>query len=542
MNQSDKYTAIREIADAICAEMATEEQLQELQHLLKGNVEAKQFYYEYISLHNRLKSAADRNLDIVYRRMTEEIIVRPSSDTTNLLPSNVDVDGGSRRSANHVGLIASVALIVLTILVVIWFLDSHSPKAFSAKILQGDLSVLGKGQIDRNILYGGRYSVEQETILELQTGDLFYLSSGSNIKLYSDSEILLHAGKIDIEAKSGLNIIVNGSNFSIQTNGSDVSVDLSNRQPVVTTGKDTVLIAKRWRPKHYWSFNGNTDQVINSAGFAFGSPSRGATRTAGLVGDGAFAFDNSAGARIDVGSGGGTAPATGSFSAVDGISLEVLIKPEYSGHLNEIDEIFRKGHPGEDLRFMLSFHNDQGKDYVRPKIEAGASLSFGLYLVGQGYHELKLPLDGQDGRPTLAKMKQDDKAYHVVATYNVETGLKAIFVNGRQLASYQYPPGSKMLSGGPGKAMIGNNPKASLWQRYAYSGVIDELAFYDFALPSLMIENHFEQIKTGKNYFGLTPNLESLPENVKIYLPQNTSLLLNTMTGLPEQRMAVVSP
>lgn len=537
MKQSEKFSAIREIADDVCNDSASNEQIQQLEQLLRGNSQAQQFYYEYISMHNHLKSAADRNMEVVYRRMTEEVIVRPHAD--GVIGRHTDLksipEPFARRYKHQLWIIGVLTLLLA---LAIFQVINHTNAAFSAKVKQGYVSIVGKGTIDHNTLYQGEYKAEQDAIVELTNGDTFELSADSVIKFISNTEIELKAGKLSIQAVSGNNIEVNSSNYSLHSNGTQLALDLTQAHPKVTSGKSTVLIAKRWRPKHFWSFDGSSDQIIDSAGNAFGIPAKGVTRTKGLLGAGAAYFDDTADARINVGTGGATVPATGSFSVIDGITLEVLIKPEYSGELNKVDEIFRKGHPGENLRFMLSFHHDHGKDYIRPKIDTHESLSFGLYLVGQGYHELKLPLDGQEGRPTLANLK-NGQAYHIVASYNVETGLKSIYINGEQLASFQYPPGSKILSGGPGQAMIGNNPLESLWERYAFSGTIDEFAFYDFALPPYIISNHYKQIQQGNNYFGLRPSSKKLPEKIKINLPPETSVQLSALTGLPE---AILEP
>ena len=79
---------------------------------------------------------------------------------------------------------------------------------------------------------------------------------------------------------------------------------------------------------------------------------------------------------------------------------------------------------------------------LRPAGDYKESLSFRLYIVGQGNHELKLPLDGKSGRPTL----KGGKPHNIAETYNVKTGLEAIFIDGEMLVTYQYPAGSKVLS------------------------------------------------------------------------------------------------
>lgn len=143
-----------------------------------------------------------------------------------------------------------------------------------------------------------------------------------------------------------------------------------------------------------------------------------------------------------------------------------------------------------------------------------------------------MPLDGIEGRPTLEQLKQG-KFHHIVASYNVSTGLKAIYIDGKLRASYQYPSGSKVLSGGPGLASIGNNPAESRWLMEAFSGIIDEVAFYDFALPTMSINQHFNNTLNGQNYFGLPPSVNPLPKTIKLSLPMHSTIELDKLTGLP---------
>jgi hypothetical protein len=123
-----------------------------------------------------------------------------------------------------------------------------------------------------------------------------------------------------------------------------------------------------------------------------------------------------------------------------------------------------------------------------PDIDVNESLEFGLYILGQGYHRLKLPLDGQQGRPTLAQLK-DGKMHHVVASYDVSTGLKALYIDGQLLARYQYPPGSKMLTGGPGNATIGNTQGHKRWQENLMLALLMKWHFTTLPYPSLWYNN-----------------------------------------------------
>ncbi len=529
MKRSEKFSDIKAIADDVCANLATEEQLAELEEKLRGNPEAIDFYFDYLSVHNQLKSAAERNSEIVYRRMTEEVVVRPQGTSQ---PYSDIAKAQFTSSLNKVKFFNFVVLIALLAVLLVWlFLDRDEPR-FTAKIVQGKINILGEGNIDGQHIFNGEYDVIKSTLLELNNGDTMELSAGSQIKLFTDTEVKLKAGKLKVTSASGSNIFVHGDSFRLATHGGTLSLDLTNKQAIVTSGANTILNAERWRPKHYWSFDDSSDRAINSASAAHGVVLAGANRVKGHIGLGAFDFDNSANARIDLGTGGGTAPATGTFSATDGLTIETLIAPRYSGKLGEIDEIFRKGHLDGKLRVSLGLHYSQTQDSLQPKMVPSPSISFGLYIVGQGYQKLQLPLDGKAGRPTLAQLT-NGQVYHIVASYNVSTGIKAIYIDGQVLASYQYPPGSKLLSGGPGKASIGNNPTKKYWKKFAFSGVIDELAFYDFALPTFMIEHHIMQVEQGLNYFGLQPSAKLLPEQVKITLPANTTIALEPLTSLP---------
>nr|WP_268820353.1 LamG-like jellyroll fold domain-containing protein [Paraglaciecola sp. G1-23] len=434
-----------------------------------------------------------------------------------------------------------VSLTILSILLALLFLLVRDPDNHLGQIVTGKLAIQGFGKIDSNHLYSGEYLSEQDAVIQLTSGELLSIEKQSIIKLFNQSEIELKQGAISIDKPQGNNISIIGTNFTINSAGSNLSVKFKDDVPIVTTGHQNILIPNRWRPQHYWSFDGKGDRAADLAGNATGIPDKGAVRVKGLIGTGAFDFDNTKDARINVGSGGGTVPATGSFAVTDGITIEALIVTRYTGNplgnngYGELDEIFRKDQADEDLRILLSFQNDTGKDYLKPEGDFAESLSFGLYLVGQGYHELKLPLDGKNGRPTLTQLK-DGKAHHVVATYNVSTGLKAIYLDGQMLAHYQYPAGSKMLSGGSGMANIGNSPNADdeSSDNESFSGIIDEVAFYDFALPDYMIRQHFNFFQQGQNYFGLIQNSTDLPQNIHIQLSDQQTYFLDPLTGLPE--------
>ncbi|WAJ71695.1 LamG-like jellyroll fold domain-containing protein [Catenovulum adriaticum] len=552
MNRTDKYEDIRAIADAVCNDTVTAEQTKQLEKLLSGNPQAQKFYHEYIEMHVQMLADSVPTMEVVRRRMqVDEVLIRPVGQQEYPEVNQVSpvLDGAIKLPTTHKSqlkkpaylqwlvIISGLLSIMLAVIVFIFGL-ADSEDTNLAEIIDGRLSIVGAGSIHNNKLTSGVYYTEKTTQLTLKSGEQLSLAEQTEIKFYNDKEIELRTGKLSVDEAAGSYLVVSGPNFKVRSEGSTLTVDLTHELPQITTGKNTALIPARWRPNHFWSFNGLGDQAQDFAGNSAGIPSKGAVRVNGLVGSGAFQFDNTKDARINVGSGGGTAPATGSFSVIDGVTIEALIVPEYNGvtfpgrQHGEIDEIFRKDQDDKEHRMLLSFQNDKGKTMLKPEGDFDESLSFGLYLVGQGYHELKLPLDGKENRPTLAELK-DGKAHHVVATYDVKSGLKAIYLDGQMLAYYQYPPGSKMLSGGSGIANIGNSPNATGHAGEAFKGIIDEVAFYDFALPEYMVNQHYQYFQQGRDYYGFKSNRDTLPKEIEIQLPAYQTIVLDPLTGLP---------
>ncbi|GEA12940.1 LamG-like jellyroll fold domain-containing protein [Alteromonas sp. KUL49] len=532
MSRSDKFSSVREIADAVCSDIATPEQLEALEHMLHGNVEAQRFYYDYIAMHMQLSQCEGPDLELVFRRTTEELVFRPSHSEHRDTPHVMSVDAAPSRKKSHWLIVPIViAVVMLCMFIGYRYLSSSSP--YIAELSDGSLETIGQGIILGDKLVAGNYRTLQPTRVRLGNGNILHLSANAEFKLFNRQELTFYSGMIEVESTTGQNTLVHSDSFTLDTNGSDLAVTVDNEQFELLTGESTLIQPKRWKPKHYWPFEGASDRVIDTSGDAHGFTGPAARRIDGLVGTGAFAFDNSADARIDVGSGGGNAPGTGSFAVSDGVTIEALIRPSYTGKFGDIDEIFRKDNGDQELRMLLSFQHDRGKAYLKPEGDFAQSLSFGLYILGQGYHELKLPLDGKNGRPSLAEINNGN-SYHVVATYQVNTGRKSIFINGIELASYQYIPGSKVLSGGPGTAAVGNNPAQHRWHIEAFNGVIDEVAFYDFALTPWAIKQHFSEVQKGNNYFGLSSNQDNLPENVKIPLSPNSTYVIDPVTGLPD--------
>ncbi|MEQ9066763.1 MAG: LamG-like jellyroll fold domain-containing protein [Gimesia chilikensis] len=262
-----------------------------------------------------------------------------------------------------------------------------------------------------------------------------------------------------------------------------------------------VAVKPRGRlPRFYWNFDEPAQTALSDA--LNQSPvqaGKNALRVQGLIGPGAIQFNNRPDASLRLGNGGGQEVGTGDYAVSTGITIEALVVSDWKAAESpqtrapfDYDEIFRK----EDgsYRILLSFQNDDKAGITQiPQVGDGPCLSFGLYLSGLGYSELDMPLDGKEGRPTLAEMR-DGQPHHIVATYNGWTGEKAIYIDGIMRMSHRFPVGTMIISGGAAPAVIGNlisAQSATLVGREPFNGVIDEVAFYDYALNAGTIATHF---------------------------------------------------
>ena len=137
-----------------------------------------------------------------------------------------------------------------------------------------------------------------------------------------------------------------------------------------------------------------------------------------------------------------------------------------------------------------------------------------------------MPLDGKEGRPALGELT-NGKMHHVVATYDSFTGKKSIFLNGKSVFGHGYPVGTLILSGGPSEAIIGNILKAE-----PFTGVIDELALYPFALSAGEISLHANRALDGLPYFETKDNRVAYTQWVPIKsYPTGWTLSFNRLTG-----------
>jgi hypothetical protein len=376
----------------------------------------------------------------------------------------------------------------------------------------------------------------RETALRSTSGAEVSVAEATVFGVTATDSGALYDGRVQARlAEPDANFSVTTSNLRIVDKGTAFTVERIDDEHVAVTVLDgEVEVQSRVRlPICYWPFDEAgpgtaTTQVLDVVGGLAAALGSGATPTTGLIGAGAVQFDNTPAAVAKIVGGTGEEVGTGRLAMTEGITIEAVIVSAWSGRFKDYDEIYRK--EDGNSRVLLSFQND-GLNYggfTEPEVPAGPCLSFGIHLAGRGYRELDMPLDGIDGRPKLAEIT-DGKAHHVVATYDSFTGRKAIFIDGRLRFSHDYPVGTMILSGGPVAAVIGNHGREE-----PFSGTIDELALYDFALTPAEVAEHWRRVTAAENYFGFETPAAGGPRWLAVTrLVEGQTMTFNRETGLP---------
>ncbi|MFI4876786.1 MAG: LamG-like jellyroll fold domain-containing protein [Blastopirellula sp. JB062] len=333
---------------------------------------------------------------------------------------------------------------------------------------------------------GAAVRLDGPTVFGLESGNTGVLLAGSVSARLPDRSSIFTVQTPHVR------VVDKGADFRLQINeAGDAEVEAIAGQVEVQT---------RVRlPRYYWQFDDQRPLVDLAEGLPLilGAETK---QVDGLIGAGALEFNNAPNSFAEVVGGTGAEVGTGGFAATHGVTIEVYCTSRWTGEFKDYDEIFRK--EDGDYRILLSFQNDD-QNYDVPKVQDGPCLSFGLHLADHGYSELDMPLDGKQGRPTVAELT-DGRPHHIAATYDCFSGRKAIYVDGRLRYEHTFPEGTLILSGGPAPARIGNLQRSSQAQgSEPYFGVIDELAFYDFALTSKEVAAHYQRVSQGLDYFGI---------------------------------------
>ncbi|CAD74856.1 MAG TPA: LamG domain-containing protein [Rhodopirellula baltica] len=490
---------ILDLADKQIDCTANEAEMAELESILIQNSDAQRTYLRYMLVHGQLAST---NPAIP----TDSPVLQPDQMSANNVRPNVSA------SRSFTWRKIAVTAMAASIIAVIAFYSRHESKPKTADIPASSpqwqtrqvayrydqrkppIESIGTIGTDRNATGPHTLNMADETIefqspngtnLQVLQNSIFGINSANGGVLYMGSVLAKSADESSPISVATSNIRVLGTGYKVRV--------LDKKNIAVRADQDPVAVEARIRsPLYYLNFD-SPDKSDRSTAVVYGSA---ATPTRGIVGEGAVNFDNSDNAIITFDEGMGDAVGTGEMACSTGMSIELMFISRWSGDAFDYDELMRK--EDGDYRFLLSFQNDNnvGK-YAVPTVAAGPCLSFGLHLAGFGYSELDVPLDGRNNRPHLSTIT-DGNAHHVAATYDSFSGRKCLYIDGRLCFETQFPVGTLILSGGSEPASIGN----SKWQASeGFDGILDEVAFYDFALTPAEIRSHYRHASRGKPYF-----------------------------------------
>ncbi|QDT63579.1 LamG domain-containing protein [Calycomorphotria hydatis] len=500
-----------ELANSILNDEVDTEDWQQLEAILSADPASRREYMKYRLLHAQLA--------MTQTALDELPIHTGEADSASLQVSPVRsilATGTNRVSAVVIGGLAVVTALTL----MIWLSGEHAGKQLAPKPLEQGLTAEDQESgYDNRLLpvttvaylldssnQGGllRHSIKPTT-LSPSSGDT-YLStlSGANVCIQGPalfglgraSEGALFQGTVRARVdNSDAKFAVETADLRIVDLGTEFQVSVIEDGTVEVHVLDgEVEIQSRVRlPLLYWNFDDTSEAPIDAVHGLKLVAGQHTESTDGIVGSGAYHFNNDRSSCLMVEGGQGNTVGSGLFAVSSGVTIEAMFISQWSGDVRDYDEIFRK-EDGQH-RIILCFQNDNiGFDV--PDVAPGPCLSFGLHLEGLGYSELDMPLDGLEGRPELSDLT-DGRPHHVAATYDSYSGHKRIFIDGQLCFEHKFPRGSLILNGGPAPASIGN---ISCF-REPFNGVIDEVAYYDFALSLDEVRQHYENALVGENYF-----------------------------------------
>lgn len=392
---------------------------------------------------------------------------------------------------------AMVATLILGFCTWLYVQDPHQelPNQFDNHYSKETLPLLSIGKNEGEWVSAStwqNYDVRSE--INLNNGATIEIDGPGTIGLQSESAGVFYEGSLIARMET------KDSTFAVETAeirfldlGTEFSVrSIDNDILEVDVLEGEIELQSRNRiPKYFWNFD------MTNPSLQVGEETKSVD---GLIGAGALSFNNNRESFARILGQTGRYVGSGDMSFSTGLSIETLFSSNWS--TDGYDEFFRK--EDGNHRILLSFQNDGDVgDYDYPEVPIGPKLSFGLHLGGFGYQELDMPLDGKQGRPTVREIT-NGKVWHLVAIYDSFRGRKSLWLNGKEVFGCDYPVGTMILSGGPHEAVIGNHRNIE-----PFTGIIDEMALYSFALKKEEIEKHFYNVSRGLPYFGLDNSIIS---------------------------------
>jgi hypothetical protein len=551
MSVSAEAERVLALTEQLLTETASLEELAELESLMTREPELRRLYLRYAMVHGQLALTTHGLPKTIPSHMSlqDSHVNRHGLRQNSVSRRPHELHDNAGHSSNYRNVLIAVATTVALVFVSagIYFVGSTDNRGHNVpggrELTIDNTAAANDGHYDNRdlpvhvvgVLEADRFTNISPTTFTVNRGATrLTTADGTDVQIEgpamfgasSSSEGVLFEGSVHA------NLTRPNTNYSIETGGLRV-VDRGTGFRVATVDQERVRVdviegevevqSRVRRPLYYWSFDGRDSDAFEPAVLRV---ERLLKRSPGLVGDGALVFENQNDSFVRVESGTGPEVGTGEMACSSGISIEALVICRWSARHMDYDEIFRK--EDGNHRVLLSLQNDgEVNDFDFPKVAPGPCLSFGLHLEGHGYSELDMPLDGNDGRPSLRDLT-DGKPHHIVATFDSFTGRKAIYVDGGLRFSHEFPVGTLILSGGPSPAEIGNHHK-----REPFTGTIDEVAFYDFALSPDEIADHYHRAMRGESYFS--PG--SSPERWQsiMLVRAGSSKVFNSLTGVPIQ-------
>ena len=518
---------IWELADAQCSGTITEPEMETLERLLTDQPEYRQAYLDYVFLHIGLAGVAG----------SEELLSSAAIEKS-FQPQRAHHTTSSKTL--RLSIMQTLCLVVCLLSVGLFlFFQKNEPKevlplvaeessqyyfdenttppdevATLSEAAMATWELLGKSPVLTHRFQPGTVKVTSGNVeFAFLGGADISVASPALFGMERKNQGTLFSGTLSARRTNGTGSFrLETPSVEVVDRGTDYEVSVNEAAETFVHVLDGQLEVKpRGRlPRFFWTFDEpEAEPFTDAIGHRSIRIGNSAKRVSGLIGAGAVRFNNRPDASLLLGNGGGKEVGTGDYSVSTGITVEALVVSEWQAadvsqnkRPFDYDEIFRK----EDgsYRILLSFQNDDKAGVTQiPTVESGPCLSFGLFLSGVGYSELDMPLDGKEGRPTLAEIR-DGKPHHIVATYNGWTGMKAIYVDGKLRMSHRFPVGTMIISGGSTPAVIGNlitERFDSLVGREPFTGLIDEVAFYDYALAPATVAAHYANVQAGKDYF-----------------------------------------
>ncbi len=506
---------LREKAEGYLNSTLTKTELLQLESVLRSDAVSKREFVEHLVLHAHLGMVAEE----LAGAERPEFLHNTATHRYALQVTPVAV---AQRSALRALVASAVAACLLG--AVVWFSANGFIAEYAAKSAYdlAPIPIRTVGYVDSDlnqtfpVIAGSNASGGQPTVMHTGNGSTVYVASDSRYGFASETSGLLYRGEVVVSSLASsavysielpnIRVTGNKARFRVQRNSEDlIRVEALAGQVEI---QSRVSI-----PRLYWSFDSvNIHDKLHFEKLPL-LPSDYVERVPGLIGSGALGFTQRGGGFVNIL--GGTEPQVGGglFSMSGGMSIEAVITSTWDAADDNHDVIFRK----EDgpNRILLSLQNNQKSvnDFAMPKVPPGPVLSFGIFLRELGYSELDMPLDGKEGRPNVAQIA-DGKPHLITASYDSFSGTKAIAIDGQCRFSNQFPIGHCIQSGGPKPAMIGGWRK-----RETFSGKIDELAIYDYALSKEELEIHYDLFCQGKPWITERTNEQTQWKTINTLSP-----------------------